>query len=148
MSQNWDKRFLRLAREVATWSKDPSTKVGAVIVDHDRQVVSLGYNGFPPQLDDLEELLIDRQAKLNRTIHAELNAVFNAKRSVKGCTLYTWPFMTCDRCVIHMLGAGIMRYVAPVTPSEIEERWAESTALAKQHILDSGAALVQYSHID
>lgn len=145
MSTKWDKRFLRLAREVSSWSKDPSTKVGAIIVDSDRQVVSMGYNGFPYCFDDCEKSYLDRSIKLDRIIHGEMNAVMNAKRSVRGCTLYTWPFMTCDRCAVHMLQAGIERFVAPMTPPEIEERWSESIQKAKNHIYRAKKQLILYN---
>jgi dCMP deaminase len=138
----WDIRFLRLAKHIASWSKDPSTKVGAVIVDDDQQIVSTGYNGFPFCFPDDEEAYANRDLKLQRIIHAEMNAVMNAKRSVRGCTLYTWPFMTCDVCAKHMLQAGITRFVAPTTPVEIEERWRESISKALGHIKRASRPIV------
>ncbi|QIG77267.1 deoxycytidylate deaminase protein [Rhizobium phage RHph_TM39] len=72
----WRKRFLRLAREVASWSKDPSTKVGCVVVDpKTKKIISLSYNGFPRNHPDDEELYKDRQYKLDNIIHAEMNSV-------------------------------------------------------------------------
>lgn len=142
----WDIRFLRLAKEIASWSKDPSTKVGAVIVDDDNQIVSTGYNGFPFCFPDDEEEYANRELKLQRIIHGEMNAIFNAKRSVRGCTLYTWPFMSCDKCAPHMLQAGITRFVAPDTPSEIKERWHDSIELSKGHIARAKRPLVFISN--
>lgn len=80
----WDRRFLKIAREVATWSKDPSTQVGAVIVDPDQRVVSLGYNGLPCGVSDSRDLLDDRVAKYATVIHAEQNALLFAARPVAG----------------------------------------------------------------
>lgn len=140
----WDIRFLRLAKHIAAWSKDPSTKVGAVIVDSDNQIVSTGYNGFPFCFADDLEAYDNRELKIQRIIHAEMNAVMNAKRSVRGCTLYTWPFMSCDRCAVHMLQAGITRFVAQKAPPEIEKRWGESLALTQDHFRRANRSLNLY----
>ena len=99
---DWDKRFLALAQYVSTWSKDPSTKTGAVIVSG-RRVVSLGYNGFPQGMPDLPVLYDDREEKYSRVVHCEINALLFAERTVRGCTLYTWPFLSCDRCFVQMV---------------------------------------------
>ena len=71
----WDQRFLDLARHVAGWSKDPSTKVGAVVADDRHQVLSMGYNGFPAGMRDNVDLYEDRPTKYSRIIHAEMNAL-------------------------------------------------------------------------
>ena len=144
MISKWDKRFLRLAKEVSTWSKDPSTQVGAVIVDNDNHVVSLGYNGFPSRLEDTEARLNNRDLKLLYTIHGEMNAVLNSPRSVNGCTLYTWPFMSCDRCAIHMIQAGIVRCVSITASPEIEERWKDSLIKTRRHFYEAGVRLSLY----
>lgn len=119
----WDRWHLGLAQYIATASKDPSTKVGAVIVDRQRGAVSWGYNGFAREVEDLPERLNDRETKYLFTVHAEENAVLHAKRSVDGCTLYTWPFMPCAPCASRMKQAGIVRIVAPVNDNE---RWVKS----------------------
>ena len=85
----WDKRFLDMARLVAAWSKDPSTQVGAVVVDPDYRVRGMGYNGFPAGIKD-DERLHDRPAKHKLVVHAETNAIATACRhgaSFLGCTL-------------------------------------------------------------
>lgn len=76
----WDHRFLELAELVGSWSKDPSTQVGAVIVDIDNRIVSTGFNGFPRGCLDHADTLGDRDRKLLRTIHAEDNALLFARR--------------------------------------------------------------------
>ena len=126
MADKWDIRFLKLAREVSTWSKDSSTKVGAIIVAPDRSVVSLGFNGFPRQMEDRPEWYADRSEKYSRIIHAEINALIQAHRSVVGCTLYTWPMLCCDRCIVQMIQAGIVKFVCPTATSHILERWANA----------------------
>ena len=78
LKQNcWDIRFMRMAHEVASWSKDPSTKVGCVLVK-DRKIISMGYNGFPRLIEDDLNRLIDREVKYEMTVHAEQNAVITA----------------------------------------------------------------------
>ena len=121
---SWDQRFLDLAQHVAGWSKDPSTKVGAVIVNSNRHVIGLGYNGFPRGVPDNESEMANRETKLALTIHAETNAVLNATASVSGCALYVWPFMPCSNCAGMVVNAGIARVVAPLHSSD--SRWAES----------------------
>ena len=78
MIDKWHLRFLRLAREVSSWSKDPSTQVGCVIVDQSKRVISLGFNGLPAGLHDTAGRLLDRELKLALTIHAEENALLFA----------------------------------------------------------------------
>ena len=78
----WDLRFLKLAHHVGQWSKDPSTKVGAVIVDAQRRVLGIGYNGFPRGVDDSPGRYHDRPTKLDMVVHAETNAIMNAVSSV------------------------------------------------------------------
>ena len=107
----WDKRFIALAEHVAQWSKDPSTKVGAIIVDKNR-IVSEGYNGFPTRLPDKEEWLNDRQIKYQYIIHAEINAILYAKTDLVGCTIYTWPLIPCIRCVPIIIQSGIHTVVS------------------------------------
>lgn len=134
--EKWDRRFLRLAREVSTWSKDPSTQVGAVIVRPDRSVASLGFNGFPRVMYDNPEHLLNRDTKLSRIVHAEINAMIFAGAPIAGFSLYTWPFSPCDRCVVQMLQAGITDFIFPRL-SEQHQRWAESLEKSKSYIVES-----------
>ena len=136
--EKWDRRFISLAKHVAGWSKDPSTKTGAVIVDSRMRVVSIGYNGFPPGICD-DERLNDRSVKYDIIVHCERNAVVNAGRSVVGCTLYTWPFFGCTPCGSLMLSAGLVRAVAPVTPEYLRDRWDKTLEQAKSLWLEAGA---------
>ncbi len=108
-SNDWDRRFLQLAAHVAGWSKDPSTKVGAVIADG-KQEVSLGYNGFPSRTPDNPETLADRLTKYPLIVHAEMNAILKARRSVEGLTLYV-TLSPCSECAKLVAAAGIARVV-------------------------------------
>ena len=96
-SLTWKQRFLRLAIEVSSWSKDPKGGVGAVLVDQRKRVIGLGFNGFPDRIADREDLLTDKAAKLPRMIHAEMNAVLNATRSVQGAAMFT-TLTPCAEC--------------------------------------------------
>jgi dCMP deaminase len=122
-SENWDNRFLSLAENVASWSKDPSTKVGAVIVDEDRRIVSVGFNGFPKGMADDPERYADRDYKYAHIIHAERNALLFASKPLVGCVVYTVPFMPCSQCAVLLVQAGIKRVVSLHCDNE---RWAKS----------------------
>lgn len=121
----WDLRFLKAAEEVASWSKDPSTKVGCVIVDPEKQVrMGEGFNGFPRFMSDSKELYEDRDVKYSRTLHAELNAVLFAKKT-EGCTAYvTHP--PCTNCALVLIQAGINRVVASRPSADLLSRWRSS----------------------
>lgn len=124
ISSEWDKRFLRLAFEVASWSKDPSTKVGALIVRPDRRIVSTGYNGFPRGVEDAPELLTNRDVKYKRTVHAELNAILQAREPLDNTELYcTLP--PCSTCAGAIVQAGI-KHVTWINPLQsTADRWRE-----------------------
>lgn len=130
---NWDLRFLELAKHIAMWSKDPSTKVGAVIVRPDRTLVSTGFNGFAQRMSDAYEFYRDRDEKYSRIVHAEVNAVLFARASVAGCTLYTWPLAPCDRCAVQMIQAGLTRFVYPKATIEMLTRWEGSLKRTVQY---------------
>lgn len=117
MSQKWDLRFMEMARLVASWSKDPSTKVGAVIVDDDHKVLGLGFNGFARGVDDSPEAYADRDSKLGKVIHAEVNAILNAAAVLQGSTLYI-SSMCCSTCAAVVIQSGIKRIVVP---SDLED---------------------------
>ena len=103
----WDSRFFEMAKVVASWSKDPSTQVGAVIVDDKNRLLSIGYNGFPRGIDDSSERYEDRELKYKIVVHAEENAILNATTSLEGSTLYLTPLACCSNCVSRILQAGI-----------------------------------------
>lgn len=140
----WDQRFMKLAEQVATWSKDPSTQTGAVIVSPDRTDVILGYNGFARQMKDDTALYADRPTKYSRVIHCEVNAVIFARRSVEGYTLYTAPFLSCDRCAVTMIQAGIKRVVAPMPTPDGASRWADMFAKSRSYFKEAGVSVIEY----
>jgi dCMP deaminase len=140
--KKWDRRFLEMAQFVSCWSKDPSTKVGAVIADDKRRVVSVGYNGLPMGVEDTDERLQNRDIKYKLIVHGERNAILFAQRSVQGCTLYTWPFMPCATCASMVIQAGITRVVAPYSDNP---RWQDDFKLTEQLFEEAGVKLVLLS---
>jgi dCMP deaminase len=142
----WDQSFLRLA---SFWtnerSKDPSTKVGAVLVSPDRTEVVLGYNGFPPGIADDPALLADRDAKYARVIHAEANAILNARRDLTGWTCYVTLLPCSGACGGHncaglVIRAGIKRVVIPAGLMDLP-RWKDSWAVALAMFAEAGVAV-------
>lgn len=107
----WTKRFLDLAEHVSEWSQDPSTKVGCVIVDEKKRVVSIGYNGFPRGVRDDADRYQDRATKHLFVAHAERNALDNAPLSVESCTLYS-PLLPCNECAKSIIQKGISKVVS------------------------------------
>lgn len=140
----WDIRFLEMACLVSRWSKDPSTKAGAVIVRPDRTVVSVGFNGFPKSMPDNDAFYQDRDEKYSRIVHCEMNALLHATERIIGYTLYTYPFMSCDRCFVHMAQAGIIRAVAPRCPEDKRERWEPVFEKTRQYAEEMGIELIEY----
>jgi dCMP deaminase len=141
----WDLRYLSQAFHVSTWSKDPSTQTGAFIADAKGRPVSFGMNGLPQRVQDTHERLHDRAVKYECIIHCEVNAHIFAGRSLDGCTLYTWPFVSCSRCASIMIQAGIVRHVAPEATEEQLSRWRDSFNLSMQLFAEANVEVVLYS---
>jgi dCMP deaminase len=143
--KDWDTRFLDLAEHISKWSKDPSTKVGAVIVDSHRRIVSTGYNGFPVGVMDSYDRLTDRDTKYEMIIHAEANAILFAHQRMNGMTLYTTPFQPCSRCASLIIQSGISRVISyEIDDSNdlFENRWTNSFKLAKELFDEAGVELL------
>lgn len=136
----WDRRFLSVASLIATWSKDPSTKVGAVIVDQERRVVSLGYNGFPKGISD-DKRLDKREIKYKMVVHAECNALLFAAKDLAGCTIYTHPFMPCPTCAGMIIQSGITRVVSLENKNW---RWQEEFETSRKMFKEAGIDLLEY----
>lgn len=135
----WELRFLTHAAQVSTWSKDPTTKTGAVLVDKNHQVISIGFNGFPRGIRD-DERLNDRNMKYEMIVHCEINALIFAARDVRGSTLYTYPFISCSRCASVMIQAGITRVVAP---KNTIDRWEDNLKLSRILFMEAGVEVLE-----
>lgn len=119
---------MREAKNASTMSKDPSSKVGAVLV-RDRQIVGTGFNGFPRGLsDDLR--LLSREEKLPRIVHAEMNAILKAGRDAEGSVLFMYGFSgaPCANCAKHIIQAGISQVY--VCGPELPERWRSDVEIS------------------
>ncbi len=106
----WDEYFMKIAETVSIKSKDPSSKMGCVIVDSRKRVVSLGYNGMLQGADESKMTLSERPMKYYFAIHSEMNAIIFAHQDLTGCTLYN-RVATCENCLKYCLQAGIKRFV-------------------------------------
>jgi dCMP deaminase len=145
MLDKWDQRFMDLAGFVASWSKDPSTQVGAVIADpKTKRVVSMGFNGFPAGVEDLQDRLDTREIKYEMVVHAEQNALLFAGPQAAGCTLYVTPLPPCARCGVIIIQAGIQRVVSP-TPDKSKEPWKTQSEISELMFSEAG---VQLEYVD
>ena len=142
--KKWNMRFLEMAMMVGLWSKDPSTQVGAVIVDDDRRVISLGYNGFPKGVAD-NQRLNDRKEKYKMIVHAERNAILFANKSVKDATIFTYPFMPCPICTGMIIQSGIRRVVSLQTDNP---RWQEDFKISRKMLDEAEVDLIEYEKIE
>lgn len=140
----WDLRFLNVCKHIASWSKDPSTKCGAVIVAPDKIVVSMGYNGFPRHIEDNEHRLENRGIKYELTVHAEMNAIINVPCSVYGYSLYCYPFCPCANCTKHIIQVGIARVVTVEPSKDIITRWESDIILSRGLFGEASVAYQEY----
>jgi len=137
----WHDRFIALAWHVAQWSKDPSTKVGAVLVGRDRRDIALGYNGFPPGIDDRPDRLADREVRLRLMQHAERNVLDNARFDVRGGVLYT-TFFVCSECAKSIVSRKISCIVCP--PAADREPWVSDARWSQQLLLEAKVLILRY----
>lgn len=146
MKANWDKRFMNLARHVAEWSKDRNTKVGAVIVDSDNTILSVGYNGFTRGMDDEIDSRHERPAKYLYTEHAERNAIYNAVRSgvcLKNSKIYL-PWFPCTDCARAIINSGIKTVVATEADYDME-KWGGLFKVSYEMLSECGVKIQWYS---
>lgn len=136
---HWDYRFLDLARYVGGWSKDPSTKVGAVIASPHRRVISTGFNGLPSGVEDTLERLENRDLKYKMIVHAERNAILDARQGVRGFSLYVWPMMPCAVCATMIIQAGLAEVIAPLSDNP---RWVDDFRLTEAMFREAGVRLI------
>ena len=144
INSKWDNRFMRLAREISTWSKDPSTCIGAVIVNDEHRILATGYNGFPRGIADTEERLNDREQKYPLIVHGEMNALLGALYngvSVKGATLYVWGLPVCAECTKNVIQSGIARVVITYHEHSPEKWQTQWNNLSKPMYQEAGVSL-------
>jgi|TARA_B110000116_G_C16562679_1_gene458265 dCMP deaminase len=145
MSIKWDTRFLELSESIATWSKDPSRGVGAVIVSPMKQVLATGYNGLPRGVEDHPERL-ERPVKYDLIVHAEMNAIIQCARNgitPVGATMYS-SFSPCIHCTLSIVQAGIARVVTRAI-AEGDAHWNESLEKSISMLKEVG---IEYTVMD
>lgn len=142
---SWQDYFMGLAHLSALRSKDPNTQVGACIVDEDNKVVSIGYNGMPRGCNDNSYpwareggFLVTKYAFV---VHAELNAILNSPRSVKGCAIYVSLF-PCNECAKAIIQSGIKKVIY----ESDKYNGTEGNTASKKMLIDAGVELVQLDH--
>ncbi len=142
-SEKWHKRFMEVAELVKTWSKDPSTKVGAVVVGPDREIRSTGYNGLVRGVDDNKPERLERPTKYDFFEHAERNAVYNAcliGASLKGCVIYVTS-MPCPDCARAIIQSGIKMVVTHkviIDESSPANTWRDKLAYSEEMFKEAG----------
>jgi dCMP deaminase len=128
---------MRVAREISSWSKDPSKQIGAVAVNDDRRILATGYNGFPKGIEDIPERYEDRSIKYDLVVHAEMNCIYNATFngiSLKGSTLYVYGLPVCHDCAKGIIQVGINRIVM----EDIPQKWLDSFEKSRRMFDESG----------
>ena len=134
----WDARWLEIAGVVSTWSKDPSTKIGAIAVK-DKRLIATGYNGFPRNIEDLDDRWNNREEKYKYVVHAEMNCIYNANyhnQSLKGSTMYIVGLPVCHECAKGIIQAGVVRVVAEFKDAPL--KWARSTEITEKMFKEAG----------
>lgn len=144
----WNVRFMQMAREISSWSKDPSRKIGAIAVGDNRRVLSTGYNGFPRNIEDSKERLTDRETKYKYVVHAEQNCIYNACLngiSLAGATLYVYGLPVCSECAKGIIQVGIKKVFIEDRIYE-EQKWIESFEHTKE-LFDEAKIVLDYVNL-
>jgi len=131
MMKPYNMRYIDIAKAISQWSKDPSSKIGAVAVGEKGQILAQGYNGFPRGIADTPERYNDRETKYKFVVHAEMNVIYNASYngvSLDGADLYIYGLPTCSECAKGIVQVGIKRVIMPNMryPEFWMKNWEES----------------------
>lgn len=146
-AHKWNIRFIELAEHISSWSKDPSTKVSAVAVSPDKQILSIGWNGFPRNVNDTDERLNDRETKYKHIVHAEKNCIYNACHngiSLKDSILYVYGLPVCGECAKAVIQVGVKRIICGFD-GEYKENWKESVEFAQNIFRETKVQFSYYS---
>jgi dCMP deaminase len=138
----WGNRYLSLAKEISTWSKDPSRKIGAVAVGEKGQILAQGYNGFPRGILDSADRYNDRPTKYKLVVHAEMNVIYNATFngvSLNGARLFVYGLPVCSECAKGIIQVGIQS-VTVYTDDAVPAVWTESFELTDNMFKEAGVS--------
>ena len=142
LGSEWNRRYLGLAYEVSKWSKDPSTKIGAIAVGNKGQVLAQGYNGFPRKIRHSDERLNNRELKYKYVVHAEMNLIYNAGYngvSLDGSTVYVTGLPVCSECAKGLIQVGVKQVIMPYQEGT-PEVWKNSFEFTKELFEEAGVA--------
>lgn len=142
----WTRRYMDMAKEISTWSKDPSKKVGVVAVGAKGQILSQGYNGFPRGVKDTDDRYNVREVKYKYVVHAEMNCIYNACHtgaSLDGAVLYVYGLPTCSECAKGIIQVGISKVIMEY-PKDLPTQWEESLILTKEMLREAGVMFLCY----
>jgi len=134
MVSKWASRFHQMAQLVGSWSKDPSTQVGAVVTENNR-IVSVGFNGYPHGISDSANT-DNREMKLLKTLHAEENAILFAKRDLTGCHIWVTHF-PCPNCAAKIIQTGIATVHCPEQSADFLSRWGEKIQISQEMLIQA-----------
>lgn len=143
MSSDWKFRYLSLAKEISSWSKDPSSKIGAIAVGKKGNVLAQGYNGFPRNISDTFDRYQNREEKYSLIVHAEMNCIYNATyngTSLDGSTLYIWGLPMCSECAKGAIQVGV-EAVYWGTDREIPDLWLQSLEKTKEMLSEANVSI-------
>ena len=149
---SWDKKYCELAQHISTWSKDPSTQVGAITVGKMGQILSQGYNGFPRKIDDTNARLYTREEKYKYVVHAEMNCIYNACLngvSLNESTLYVYGLPLCSECAKGVIQVGVKRvviYTPNLHKEDMLDKWKESGNLAEEMFNETNVEFCWYDN--
>ncbi len=147
---SWDQYFMTMAYLVSMKSKDPSSRVGAVIVGPDREIRATGYNGLPRGVEDKAERYNDRDYKYLAVNHAEENAILHCVLtgvSARNCTIYT-PWLPCSRCTKSIIQSGIKKVIYdgnfPGNTAGNHLAWEKSIQVSRELLQEAGVEVIEY----
>ncbi len=138
MNEKWHKRYLYLAKEVSTWSKD-TTQIGAIAIGDKGQVLAQGYNGFPRGIKDTDARYFDREKKYKYVVHAEQNLIYNATYngvSLDGSRLYVVGLPICSECAKAIIQVGVKEVIMPT--QDVPPHWKYSWAFTQELFKEAG----------
>lgn len=142
----WSQRYMDIAKSVATWSKDPSTQVGAVAVGDKGQILSQGFNGFPRGVKDTKDRYENREEKYKYIVHGEMNAIYNACHSgasLNGATLYVTGLPVCSECAKGIIQVGIKKVIMQY-PKNINKTWRDSMVTTLKMFQEAGVVVMSH----
>lgn len=142
-NQKWSGRLLRMAKNIATWSKDDSTRVGAVITTEHGEPLSWGFNGMPMGIDDSVPERSERPLKYKWYAHAEQNAIDLAKSNLNGSIMFV-TFSPCSSCARSIIQNKIKTVVidSEHAPEKMPERWKEDMSMAIDMLKEAGIEII------